>query len=99
MQANRRPFFYYFPLLAPQAVSMQTYAMTSMYTSDYLKETIEQLENEKPQWIFVQRVYLDPAAENLSEYYFPALKEVLRYVRGHYTPFSEGEYLVAMKRM
>ncbi len=99
MQANRRPFFYHFPLLVPQVLSLNAWAVSGLYTTEYLKETIAQLEDEKPQWIFLQRIYLN--LENIPkhfEYYFPSLLSLLRYVHANYSPATEGEYLVAMKR-
>ena len=58
MQANRRPFFYHFPMVISRPMRLRMFGVTGMYTTDYLKKTVTQLETDKPEFIFMERLYL-----------------------------------------
>ena len=98
MQAHRRPFFYHYPLVISRPMRLRMFGVSGMYTTDYFKKTINQLETAKPEYVFMERLYLSP---QVPEYYFyltPAFMGVLEYVKTHYQFYADGKYLVAMKR-
>ncbi len=97
MQANRRPFFYHFPLAISRPMHSRMFPNTGMYTTTALKKVISQLEQEKPEYIFMERLYLNREVPQYYYYFTPALLSLLDYVHQHYEPFSYGKYLVAMK--
>ncbi len=100
MQANRRPFFYYFPMVISRPMRLRMFGVTSMYTTEAFKKTIRQLETEAPEYIFLERIYLSPKSEvpRFFNYQTPALLALIDYVKEHYEFYSDGKYLVAMKR-
>ncbi len=99
MQANRQPYFYYFPLVISRPMNMRTFAAISIYTKDQLKATIDQLEEDKPLYIFIERVFLSDAVPKAYFFRYPTTMLLLEYVRQHYAPYKEGQYLTAMKRI
>ncbi len=100
MQADRRPFFYYFPLLNARPKHMRTLVFNFLHTSTlrYNSKALNQLEEEKPPFIFMEKIFLN---ENVPDFY--ALRgenilAIINYVQAKYVPYTEGEYLVVMKR-
>lgn len=98
IQADRAPFFYYFPLIISRPMSMRLFPVTSLYTVNHLKKTIDQLESAKPEYIFMERIFLQRAVPQEYEYTNPGLMPLLNYVFEHYTPAEKGKFLVAMKK-
>ncbi len=96
MQADRRPFFYYSPILIARPMRMRTFPNSTMYTLAHLKRTMRQLKSTQPEYIFMEKIYLRaPGTKNFQDAY---LAEVLNYVFENYAPDQQGRYLVAMKR-
>jgi hypothetical protein len=99
MQANRKPFFYYFPLLISRPMTMRCFEACSIYTMDQLVKTIKKLEDVKPPYVFMERIYMVNEVPRAYLFRFPSLIPLVNYVRTHYTPVAQGEYLVALKRI
>jgi hypothetical protein len=98
MQAERPPFFYYFPLISSRPKHMRTMPLNFLHTSDerFNRKAIDQLSSARPEYVFLEKIFLYdfPKAyvdhpENISP--------IVAYVKEHYTPWRMGEYLVAMK--
>ena len=98
MQADRKPFFYYFPLLISRPMTMRCFSACSIYTTDQLARTINKFEEEKPPYVFMERIYMAHEIPQAYVFRFPSLIPLVNYVRSHYTPVAQGEYLVALKR-
>jgi hypothetical protein len=98
MQADRAPFFYYFPLVISRPMDMRTFPVSSLYTVGHLTKTIGQLEGAKPPYIFMERIFLNREAPAQYFYNDPAFMEILKYVHTYYSEESVGKYLAAMKR-
>jgi hypothetical protein len=98
MQANRKPFFYYLPIINSRPLWMRNFVVTGMYTVDHLKKTISQLEEAKPPYIFMERILLTPNVPQAYFYDSPGLFELLNYISERYEPAENGQYLVALKR-
>ena len=98
MQAKRKPFFYYFPLLISRPMTMRCFEACSIYTTDQLDKTIKKFEDQKPPYIFMERIYMVNEIPRAYLFQFPSLVPLVNYVRTHYTPVAQGEYLVALKR-
>ncbi len=99
MQAHRKPFFYYFPLLISRPMSMRSFEVCSIYTKDQLAKTIKKFEDVKPPYVFMERIYMVNEVPRAYLFQFPSLIPLVNYVRTHYTPVAQGEYLVALKRI
>jgi hypothetical protein len=99
MQADRKPFFYYFPLVDSRPMHMRMFPFTSLWTTDRLGVTIKQFETSKPQYVFMEKILLIPQVPQAYEYLFPELIYILRYLDKYYQPYQYGKYLVALKRI
>jgi len=99
MQADRKPFFYYFPLLISRPMTMPSFETCSIFTTDQLARTIKKFEDTKPTYVFMERVYMVNEVPRAYLFRFPSLIPLVNYVRTHYTPVAQGEYLVALKRI
>ena len=98
MQAKRRPFFFIFPLLASRAMQGHSLPDDMIYTRSDLTRTINDLEKEKPEYVFMEKMMDQdniPVAYNESQ---PGLMALLHYVKINYSPYREGYYLKAFKR-
>ncbi len=96
MQADRRPFFYYYPIFLPRPMHMRSFAVPAVYTYDQVKRTLRQLEEDKPAYVFIERIYSPPNMVFANP--TNALLPLLMYVHTHYEPSGQGYFLVALKR-
>ena len=96
MQADRRPFFYYSPILIARPMRMRIFPNSTMYTLSHEQRTMRQLQLAQPEYIFMEKIFLQaPGAQNFKD---ANLATVLNYIFENYTPDAQGQYLVAMKR-
>lgn len=98
MQAKRKPFFYYFPLLISRPMTLRCFSACSIYTVDQLEKTIKKFEDTKPPYVFMERIYMTDEVPRYYLFRFPSLIPLINYVRTYYAPVAQGEYLVALKR-
>jgi hypothetical protein len=98
MQARRRPFFYYFPLVDSRPMHMRMFDLTELWTIDRLKRTLQQLQDAKPPYIFMEKILLAQSVPQYYEYLYPDLLVILSYIHQEYVPDEQGHYLIAMKR-
>jgi hypothetical protein len=98
MEADRRPFFYYFPFLNSHPMRMRNFMVTLVISKDELARLIADMEREKPKYLFMERIFLTPQVPSWYGYDFDDLIIMLRYVFSRYEPVQAGQYLVAMKR-
>jgi hypothetical protein len=99
MQAHRRPYFYYFPLVISRPMTMRMFTATSIYTTDQMQKVLNQLETDQPPYIFMEKIFLTSQVPKEYGFQYPTLLILLNYVRTHYQPHQQGQYLVAMKRI
>ena len=98
MQADRGPFFYYYPMVDSRPMRMRMFSFSILWTTDRLAETIGQLERSKPAYVFMERVLLVRQVPQIYVYLFPEEVSLLNYLGKHYQPYQFGKYLVALKR-
>ena len=98
IQARRKPFFYVFPLIASRPMRMRTYLVDEFFSKENFFKTIDQLENLKPQYIFVQKVLLNRVVPSGYFFDYQGIVNLMMYVWGRYEPYQDGYYLMAMKR-
>ena len=98
MAADRRPQFYYFPVLFPRSFKMRDFGGSALFTHERFNKTVDDLEAEKPRYIFIEKKFLGGLP---SVYYirYEVLRNLLAYLHQHYRIEAGGEYLVALKRM
>lgn len=97
-EANRKPFFYYFPLLNSYPMTARNFMVTELLSYPQIQKVLDQLESQKPSYVFMERIFLTPQVPQAYFYDFPDLITLLRYVLSNYKPVEVGKYLVAMKR-
>jgi len=97
VQAKRKPFFYYAPLVTSERMDINSFAGTSVITQERLIKTINQIAGQSPEYIFIEKRLLGPWPPEFARY-FPSIVIVLRYISEHYIPQEQGMYLVAMQK-
>lgn len=97
-KADRKPFFYYFPLINSRPLTVRNFMVTCLFAYPQIQKTLDQLEFQKPPYIFMERVFLTPQVPQVYVYEYDDLIILLRYVFANYEPYEVGKYLVAMKR-
>jgi hypothetical protein len=98
MQADRRPFFYYFPLMISRPMKGRSFSMTSLFTNEQMAKTLGHLEREKPEYVFMERIFMTSNYPVFFRDEYPGLIPLLKYVLTNYSLSEEGYYLVALKR-
>lgn len=98
MQADRPPFFYYFPLVNSHSKHMRTMPVNFLHTSTerFNSKAIDQLRDIKPTYVFLEKIFLydfPKAYANRPENIIP----IVAFVKENYVPFKMGEYIVVMK--
>jgi len=97
-RADRKPFFYYFPLIKSRMLTGRNFMETFLFGYPQLQKVLDQLQTEKPAYIFMERIFLTPQVPSAYFYDFGEVVTLLRYVFLNYEPVETGKYLVAMKR-
>lgn len=98
MGADRRPFFYYFPLMTSRELQMRDFGGSKLVTVTQLRRVIAQIEREKPRYVFVERKFVNGQLPVVYFQHYQALREILVYLKQHYSISREGKYLVALQR-
>lgn len=98
LQADRKPFFYYFELLNSRPLRMRMFHDVLFYTHTQLAKTIDSLEQHRPPYIFMERIFLNRVVPSSYFYDIPGFIGLLEYIDEHYEPVDTGFYLVALKR-
>jgi hypothetical protein len=97
MQANRKPFFYYAPLVNSELSDVNGFAGTSLITQQRLEKTANQMTAEAPEYIFVEKRLLGTWPPAYAQYY-SGIAMALRYVTEHYIPQEQGQHLIVMHK-
>jgi hypothetical protein len=98
MQAKRRPYFYYFPLVISHPMRARNFVNTSIYTTDQLQRVFTDLENKKPPYIFMEKIFFTTDVPRYFYDYYPSFMLLRDYVLRNYSKAEQGQYLVALKR-
>ncbi len=98
MDAGRKPFFYYFPLVESTPMKAAKFRGTYLHTVERMQKTLSQLETSKPEYIFFEKKLITGQIPAEYYQYYQTLTTLIMYVQQHYTPSEEGVYLVALKR-
>ncbi len=97
MAADRKPFFYYFPFIYSVPFETMDFHGTEMLTVDRLKQTIGQLQEKKPMYVFVERKLFERRLHPLYYQKYTALAILLGYLNEFYTPYQNGQFLCALR--
>lgn len=97
MQANRRPFFYYYPFM--ESEHMQGDKQRNFYPHTYasLEFTLRQLREGRPSHVFIQTRLFEGAEGQNYEDSHGGFKQLTAYLRAHYQFQARGQYLTALK--
>jgi len=98
IQADRAPFFYSFPLLTSRPMSFRNFPSDAAHLPSFQSDTISELEEYRPLYVFMEKVFLQNALPASYQENDPRVLAVITYVKTHYHPLQEGQYLVAMQR-
>ncbi len=98
IQANRKPFFYYFDLVNSRPLRMRMFVVPNYFTVDATQRTLNQLIQAKPEYVFMERIFLNRQVPRAYYHDSQGIMEVIDYVNDNYSPTAFGQYLVAMKR-
>ncbi len=98
IDANRKPFFYYFPLITSRFMSAQLIGGTYVHTRARMIKTLNQLETAKPAYVFVEKRLFNHTLPERFYQYFQTVSLLMDYLHNQYTSYEEGQYLVALKR-
>lgn len=97
-KADRRPLFFVFPLMISIPFKIRGLPTDNIDTKRLLNLTVQNLEDAKPAYVFVERSLTRPLPSWFDVKEQP-VAELLRYVKSKYQPYTEGQQLVVYKRM
>lgn len=97
-KAERRPFFYYFPLLNSHPLRMRNFVVTTVFSYTQINKCIQQIEAQKPPYIFMEKIFLTQQVPPWYMEEYEDLIALIRHVKTNYTVDQAGKFLVAMKR-
>jgi hypothetical protein len=98
MTANRKPFFYYFPLIYPNFMNTNAFSGTYLYTSDRVKRTLDQLQTASPRYVFVEAIFYRGQLSADIYQKNAGLTILMNYLHTYYDESAQGKYLLALKR-
>ena len=79
-------------------MSFRVFPADAADTPSYVKDTLGELEDRRPAYVFMEKVFLQKDLPGSYQVDNARLLVLIAYVRNHYQPVEEGRYLVAMKR-
>ena len=97
MEAERKPFFYYFPMVWSEPMAALDFVNTEIITVSRMQKTLGQLENKKPRYVFIEKKLFLGKLPAVDYQHFQALSTLIRYLADRYEPYDQGKYLMALK--
>ncbi len=97
MAANRKPLFYYFPFIYSVPFDVMDFHGTEMLTIDRLKRTLQQMQQKRPAYVFVERKLWERRLHPAYYAKYSALTVLMQFLNDLYTPYQNGQYLCALK--
>lgn len=98
MQANRKPFFYFFPMVYSEPFENLDFKGTELLTYDRVKRILAQLDEDKPSYVFVEKKLISGQLPAALYQQYQSLTVLLEYIVKNYQPVAQGQWLVALKR-
>lgn len=98
-RADRKPFFYYFPLITSRPFEEPLLGGTYLHTQERMAQTFEHIDGEKPEYIFIEGKLLNLVNAPQAYAYFKSLAILVDRIKKDYTPVEQGKYLIALKRI
>ena len=97
MKADRKPFFYHFPLLNPVALNQSSFGGLRIDTKPRFLKILEQLRRN-PEHIFIEKKVYQHEIKDIFYKIHPWFNIILAYLYQNYEPVGQGHYLVALRR-
>jgi hypothetical protein len=97
MQADRKPFFYYFPLMSPRFLRMMDYGGMKIVTHRQWQKVLDELETE-PSRVFIEKKLFRGQIPKIYYERYPSLTRLIGFLAKYYEPEYEGRYLMCLKR-
>jgi len=97
MTANRKPYFYYFPLITPGEFYMLDFYGMKVYTKSMFQRLMGQLSNDPPPYLFVESKFVSGALPSVYYERSPSFLALISQIRAHYAPIAQGKYLLVLQ--
>jgi hypothetical protein len=98
MEAQRKPFFYYFPMVYSEPMENLDFKGTEILTVDRMRRTLGQLDQEKPEYVFIEKKLFLGQLPQAYYQHFQTLTILIQYLSKQYQAYDQGEYLLVLKR-
>lgn len=96
--ADRRPFFYFYPIFQARLLGMLDFGGTYLFSRSRLQKTIDQLEAAKPEYVFMERKLFYGELPKIYYERYRSLAVLFMYLHQNYEPVQEGKFLTILKR-
>jgi len=98
IKSHRTPFFFVFPLVYSDQIGRAWFPQDQIFTIDRMQRTIDQIKDQKPPVIFVERkLFQVPLPAPYHGIQVP-LVQILTEVLKSYEPQTASPYLIAFRR-
>lgn len=97
--ADRKPFFYEGPMLNPRRFEEREFGGSRLLAKRQVQDMVNQLEEHSPSIIFVEKRLVSGQMLKIYYQHYLFLNVMTAYLQGHYVPYEEGKYLIALKRV
>jgi hypothetical protein len=98
MEAKRKPFFYYFPMLHSHFMNEDIFEVPYVNTQARMAKTLGQMEQAKPKYVFVEAKLFRGLLSRQYYEHFVSLRILMDYLHEHYEEYAQGRYLLALRR-
>ncbi len=98
ISADRKPFFYYTPMINSKNFKMRDFWGTLIPTKERRDKNLGQLIEEKPTYVFIEKNLFAYGIPKIYYQRFPMLSVLVQYLHAYYEPAQEGRWLVALQR-
>lgn len=98
MQAQRKPLFYYSPLIDSQLFNQKSFGGTYLHTKERLTNFFNLLESTKPTHIFIETQFINGQLPTTFYQKYPSLANIVMYAQSKYRLQQQGQYLSVYTR-
>ena len=98
MAADRKPLFYYFPLIESAPLRADLFVGTYVFTKDRMRQTLDEMARAESPYVFVEKKLYDGLLSKKYYQYFQTMSFLMQDLHRNYQPVAEGNFLMVLKR-
>ncbi len=98
ISANRKPFFYYSPLLQNAPANTPNFYAMNLFTKTRFEQTLNELKKARPQYVFMEKKIYERKIREHAPYMFEPMFLLQERYFNNYTLITAGKHLLVLRK-